>query len=148
MHKIACFFLVECLSGIRFSDWGKFKIETLVKNRNFRVRAQKNKEPIYLPLDKFKRLGRIVDYIAEKELKFDITEQATNRLLKYLGSKIGKPDLTTHVGRHTCGTLLGEMGYSTRAISEVLGISEKTAKRYVKATRQGLKTEFDRFGGL
>lgn len=148
MHQIACYFLVECLSGIRFSDWGRFKIEKLVHKRSFKVRAQKNKEPVYLPLDDFKRLSRIVDYIIENKVEFDLVEQTTNRLLKVLGSKIGMPDLTTHVGRHTCGTLLGEMRWSTRAIAEVLGISEKTAKRYVTPTRQGVKNEAEKYGGL
>ena len=56
--------------------------------------------------------------------------------------------LTTHIGRHTCATLLMEMGYSTADVAQVLGISEQTAKTYAKATRQGLENAFRKYGGL
>lgn len=149
LNKVACFFLVECYAGIRFSDWGRFSVETLVKDRNLKVRAKKNGEPVYLPLKVFKRLGKIVGYIEKNNLTFDVPDYDTNRKLKIVAAHCGiKLHLTTHIGRHTCGTLLGEMGYSTRAIADVLGISEQTAKVYVKATKQGLNFEFSKYGGL
>lgn len=52
------------------------------------------------------------------------------------------------MGRHTCGTLLGEMGYNTSEIAQVLGISVQTAQVYVKHTRQGLENAFNKYGGL
>jgi len=153
MLQVACFFLVECYSGIRFSDWGRFEIETLVHDRNLKVRAKKNGEPVYLPLGVFRRLGRIIDYIQEHNIRFDLSEQMTNRLLKLLVKhpeiKLKRhPDLTTHRGRHTCGTLLGEMGYSDNEIADVLGITPMTARRYTHRTRQGLNNAFARYGGL
>lgn len=149
MLKIACFFLVECYSGIRFSDWGKFKIETLINDRNFKVRTTKNKQPIYLPLNVFTRLGRIVDFIAERKLVFDIPEQLTNRYLKYLATKAGiEFSISSHNARHTCATLLVGLGYSEYDIAEVLGISVGTVKTYTKMTRKRLETTFAQHGGL
>lgn len=150
IKKVACYFLVECYSGIRFSDWHRFKIETLLRDRNFKVRAKKNKEPVYIPLNVFKRLGTIIDYIVANDIVFDLKERETNIMLKALPVVLKLPiqDLTTHVGRHTCGTLLGEMGYNDREIAEILGISEKTAKTYRKNTRQGLNNAFEKHGGL
>ena len=149
MKKVACFFLIECYSGIRFSDWSRFKIETLISDRNLKVRARKNGQPIYLPLKVFTRLGRIIDYVVEQDIKFGLTEPATNRILKVLATRLGiKKKFTTHLGRHTCATLLAEMGYSAADIAQVLGISEITAKTYIKHTRQALDNAFAKFGGL
>lgn len=150
MQHIAAFFLVECYSGIRFSDWGRFEIEKLINNNNLKVSTKKTGAPVYLPLNVFKRLGKVIEYIKTHNLKFKLTEQTTNRILKHTIAKDLrlKFNLTTHVGRHTCGTLLGEMGYSTRAIAEVLAITEDTAKRYIKNTRRSLLNEFEKYGGL
>ncbi len=147
---VASFFLVECHSGIRFSDWNRFEIEKLLNGRNFKVRAQKNDSPVYLSLEIFTSLARIVDFIKENNYNFNITEQATNRILKYLPfKKEHKPTfpLTTHVGRHTFGTMLGEKGYSTAKIAEAMGISENVAKVYVHQTRKGFNDEASRLGG-
>jgi len=149
VRSVVAFFLVECFSGIRFSDWKRFEIEKLLHDDNLKVRAKKNGEPVYLPLRVFKRLGAIIDYISANKVAFDLEEQSTNRILKSIGHDLKlKFPLTTHVGRRTCGTMLGELGYSTRAIAEVLGITEMTAKRYVKQTRQSLNNEFEKFGGI
>lgn len=148
LKKVACYFLVECYSGIRWSDWNRFEVEKLVVDRNLKVRAKKNKEPVYLPLNVFKRLGTIIDYIQKHGIIFDMTLGSTNRILKDIGRQVKFKNLRTHIGRHTCGMLLGEMGYNTREIADVLGISEQTAKRYVKSTRQGLNNAFAKYGGL
>ena len=97
----------------------------------------------------FTRLGKVIDYITKHNIRMKVELQVANRELKLLGRELKlKFGLTTHIGRHTCGTLLGEMGYSTRSIADVLGISEMTAKRYVKQTRQSLNYEFESKGGL
>lgn len=149
LKKTACFFLVECWGGIRISDWRSFKVETLIYERNFKVRANKNGEPIYLDLTVFKSLDRIVTYIAENGLKFDIADATANELLKQVGRDIKLTfGLTSHDGRRTFGTMLGELQYSTRFISDAMGISEETAKRYVKITKQSLSNEMALRGGL
>ena len=151
IKMVACYFLVECYAGIRFSDWPRFEVEQLVHKRNLKVIAHKNGEPIYLPLDTFTRLGKIIDYMKEHRITFDAKEPETNSILKLLAMHEDLKfniKLTTHIGRHTCGTLLGEMGYSTAEIAQVLGISEQTAKIYTERTRKGLEYAFSRHGGL
>jgi len=64
LKKTVCFFLVECTSAIRISDWGSFIVEELISDRNFKVRAKKNGEPVYLDLSVFKSLDRITKYIS------------------------------------------------------------------------------------
>jgi integrase/recombinase XerD len=146
---IAAFFLVECYSGIRFSDWSRFKVEKLIDHDKFKVRAKKNGEPIYLPLKYFPRLRKVLKYIKDNDLKCPWSEKTTNAELKVLANMLNLEfNLTTHNGRHTCGTLLGELGYAAKDIGEVLGISEQTAKVYLKNTRKALENAGKMYGGL
>ena len=57
-------------------------------------------------------------------------------------------DICNHVGRHSFGTLLGEIGYTTRFIGQAMGISERTAQRYVAITRQSMDNEMQTKGGF
>lgn len=146
---VAVFFLVECYSGIRFSDWSRFKIEKLIHDDSLKVRAKKNGEPVYLPLKHFPRLKKVLDYIKAHDIKFSHSMKETNIKLKSIGNLIGLDfELSSHRGRTTAGTLLGELGYGAKDVAEVLGISENTAKIYIKQTRKGLLTTLERFGGL
>jgi len=148
LKTVACYFLIECYSGIRFSDWGRFSVEKLVKDRSLKVRAKKNGEPVYLPLNVFTRLGKIVDYVRDSKIVYKLDSE-TNNLLKIMAIQLKiKKHITTHIGRHTCGTLLGEMGYNDNEIADVLGISPATASTYTKRTRKGLQSAFNRYGGL
>lgn len=150
LRTIAAYFLVECYAGIRFSDWGKYEIETLISDRSLKVRATtKTGQPIYLPLTKSPRLSKVVDYIIENHLKFGYTEQFTNRQLKVLRGIVGlNLALTTHVGRHTAATLFLELGYSKETVAEILGISGKTVDIYAKMTRRKIDAEYNLLGGL
>jgi integrase len=151
MKTVAAFFLIECYAGIRFSDWHRFEVEKLVTKDNFKVHTTKNKEPIYLPLNKFPRLKAVIEYIGEQELVFTLTEPPTNRILKLIALDLDiKTDFrfSTHTGRHTCGTMLAEIGWSTEAIAEVLGITRRTAEVYTTITRQKVMNEAERWGGL
>ncbi len=149
LQTVAAFFLIECYAGVRISDWRRFAVERLVHHHSFKVRTKKNGQPVYLPLRYFPRLKKVLNYIEKNNLTIAITDQLINRYLKVIASVCNLSlALTSHVGRHTCGTLLGELGFSTREIAEVLGISEQTAKTYIKQTRKGLTNAFERYGGL
>lgn len=149
LKQTACYFLIGCWSGLRISDWRRFTIEKLIKGDSLKVGAQKNNEPIYIPLNVFTRLAKIIYYVRDNNIRFTITDQAANRLLKTVGGRVKLSMLlTAHVSRHTAATLLGEMGYSAFAIAQILGITERTATIYRKATRKGLEREYESIGGL
>lgn len=148
-RKVAAYFVIECYSGIRFSDWSRFKIETLIDDEAFKVRAKKNGEPVYLYLKHWPGLSKMLNYVRANDMKFDLSEPETNRVLKELGNKLGFDlKLTTHVGRHTCATLLGEAGWNDNQIAEVLGVTPQTVAIYRKNTRQGIKNIQEKLGGL
>ncbi len=149
LKTAACFFMLECCGGIRFSDWNNFKVETLITGRNFKVRTTKTKSVVYLDLDVFRSLDKVIQYIQANNIVFDLQMKTTNDKLKIIGGMIGlKFGLTTHVGRHSFGTLLGEIGYTTRFIGQAMGISERTAQRYVAITRQSMDNEMQKKGGF
>lgn len=148
-RTILAHFLLECYSGIRHSDWSRWQTERLDKTDNFRLTARKNKEIIYLPLANSPRLRAIVKRIQSEGMQYKGTNQYANRHLKKIGewAKIDK-HLTTHVGRHTAATQLLARGFSRETVAEVLGVSMKVVDVYARMTRQKVKSEFERLGGL
>lgn len=149
MKEVACYFLIECYSGLRFSDWGRFTVETLIDKKALKVRARKNGEPVYLYLDKFVRLARVVEYIEKHNIRFNASEPTTNRILKHIAAHQRLAlNLTTHTGRHTFGTFLAALGYSSREIADHMGITEEVAKIYAKNTGMSSRSAQERHGGI
>lgn len=149
LRIIACYFLVECYSGLRNSDWGKFTTEKLIDTKGLKVYAKKTGAPLYIRLDNSPRLSKVIEYIQTNGLVYDYVLQYTNRMLNMVGKDLGLPfRLTTHVGRHTAATLMLEMGYSFEYVAEFLGVSIKTAQIYGKVTRVKLNREYEKLGGL
>jgi integrase len=147
----AAYFLIECYSGIRHSDWSRFKVEKLLNDRGLKIGGtKKNKQPVYLRFSKFPSLKKVVEYIERNNLKYEDNVNNANRHLKAVkaAAKLKRARLTTHLGRHTFGTLLGESGASLAFIAQAMAISEQTAKRYRKITRKGLDQELERIGGF
>lgn len=147
---VAAFFLIECYSGVRFSDWNSFTIEKLQKKEYFKVeRTKKTDAPVFIELSGFPRLNKVVKFIKDNNLKMNFSEQHVNRVLKIIGALIKAPfPLTTHVGRHTCATMLLELGWLPHEIAEALAISTKTVEIYAKTTRRTVANAVKRVGGL
>jgi|GEM_PF-1753786 len=146
---VAAYFLIECGSGLRFSDWSKFTVEKLIEDEAIKVRTKKTGVPVYFPLRKSPILAGAIAWIKANGVSFTLTEQEANRQLKRVAFIAGvDKEITTHVGRHTCATLLLEIGWSKEAVAEVLGVSINTVNIYAKTTRQKLRNEYERFGGL
>lgn len=147
---VLSFFLIECTAGIRHSDWSRFKVEKLMDGEALRVRTKKTGAPVYVPIEPGTRLARILAHINERGYTYTLTESAAaNKTLKVLAKVAGisKP-ITTHSGRHTCATLFLERGFSMESVAEILGVSHKVIGVYAKMTRQKLKNEYAKLGGL
>jgi integrase len=149
MRTTIAHFLLECYSGIRHSDWDKWQSERLIEGSYFHLVTTKNKQPIYLPLKDSPRLKWVVDYIQENKLSYKGTNQDANRILKIVALLAGvNKNVTTHTGRRTAGTLLMEKGFSRETVAEVLGVTMKVIDRYARMTRQKVRGEYERIGGL
>lgn len=139
------YFLLGCYSGLRFSDWTRYEIEKIVSGKALKVQAKKNKEPIYLTLNKRPKLKAVIDRLQPATLNL----QVSNRSLKVIGAKAGiQKTLSTHVGRHTAAVLHAELGYSREFVAQLLGVSVGAVEYYYKVTRRKLRNEEDLFGGL
>lgn len=147
---ILAFYLVECTSGIRHSDWSRFKVERLTDTDALKVRTKKTGEPVYVPILPDTRLAKIIAYIKDKDYTYHDTETAgANRTLKIIAKMAGiSKRITTHTGRHTAGTLYLELGFSREAVGDILGISIQVVDTYAKMTRQKVRNEFAKYGGL
>lgn len=146
-YMIACYFLLECYSGIRHGDWKRFKVEKLIEGDSLKVIAKKNKEPIYLSLSNRPRLKALLERI--KHLPYTGELYSTNIKLKVIAAKVGVDKRTsTHVGRHTCAVLHAERGFSKEYVCQLLAITMPTVETYYKITRQKLRKEDERLQGL
>ena len=139
------YFLLECYSGLRFSDWSRFTIETISGERNLKVRAKKNGEPVYLPIDSSPRLSKVIDRLKP----YNYSLEHTNRFLKLIGLNAGiNKNLRTHIGRHTFAVMCATLGLSVETTAELMGITMKVASVYYKVTRTKVKDEFAAWGKI
>ncbi len=148
-RTVAIFFLVECLSGLRFSDWRRFTIEKLIDKERIKVSAKKNGEPVYLPFYNSPRLKRVIDLIRGENIVYGYTEPTTNAALKIIAGICKIPiSITSHLGRHTFATLMLEHGYNTNIIADWMGVTENVVKIYAKRIRTAANKEYEEKGGL
>lgn len=148
MRSTVAHFLLECYSGLRHSDWGKWQTERLIDSESLYLNTTKTGEPIYLPLSSSPRLKKIVDYIRDNNLQ-PLTNQGANRILLEVArhAKISK-GLTTHVARHTFAVQLLERGFSLETVAQAMGVSLRVVSVYAKITRRKVAIEFEKIGGL
>ncbi len=145
LQLITAFFLLECYSGIRHSDWHKFKVEKIVDDEQFYLSTTKTKERISIPLAYYPDLKWIVDYIRDHDLSYKLSLEEANRTLKSVQILAGiDKKLTTHIGRHTAGTMLLELGLSIEEVALQLGVSKKVVETYAKITGLKLKLAYKR----
>lgn len=146
---VGVFFCLECFSGLRVSDWGKFSVERVVSNDELYLRTTKTGVEIRLPLDLMPRLKRTVDYIKSEGLVWTYTGEHANRILKLIAplAKVSKR-ITTHTGRHSFAVHMLGKGMSREAVAEMLGVSMKIIDTYAKFSPDKLRNELTRVGGI
>ena len=130
-------YLVQCFSGLRFSDVRATNIKARQKDylKILPQKTEKHAEWLKVPLSEplrnllkgkdiqedrlFVQRFHKVEYVP---LVPTLTEPATNRLLKQLAkmAHINKK-ITTHSGRHTFATLFLERGGSIEVLQKLLG---------------------------
>ncbi|WP_017729728.1 tyrosine-type recombinase/integrase [Nafulsella turpanensis] len=98
--------------------------------------------PIYLLLNR--KPEEIVKKYLKKEgqeLFGNLSNQYVNRCLKQLAFLAGlKRNLTFHMARHSCATLLLDMGLSYEVVQQILGHSNiRTTQIYGKVRKEAVK---------
>lgn len=146
LQNVLSCFLFSCHTGIRHSDIKGLKFKHLIINSNqnpasytIKFNCQKttrtNSIPLSIPLSDFAQslLGPVPP-ISEVLLFKLPTNQVVNRYLKEIQEISGiNKRLTFHVARHTCATVLLNLGVGITTISDILGHSSiKTTQIYAK----------------
>ncbi len=149
-------FLIGCFTGLRFSDYSQIKKENIIEGNKLRIRAQKTKETVVIPI------GKIVNDILIKynyQLPKPISNQNTNQYLKTIGDKADinsevetritkggvrqetiskKFDLiSTHTARRSFATNLYLADVPAITIMKITGHkSEKVFLQYIRITQE------------
>ena len=131
-------FLIQCYTGMAYTDLMDFSPEKLTEIDGVTVLSGKRKKSgesyVTVIYPTLKNLNDKYNYKIPKR-----TNQSYNRALKILSMacNIDKP-LATHWARRTCGMLMLNKGYSIEVVAKVLGHSD------IKTTQQCYAKILDR----
>lgn len=139
-YKTLVYFVFAIHSGFRYSDWGKFDPKLHVQEDGFiRLRAHKNDEWVTMEIG-----PTLMEAITEirKIGRFTLNNGDTNTCLRLLApqAKIEK-DVTSHVGRHSFGTLCATIGLKVEHCAYFMGITVEQAETYYHLTGEARKEQ-------
>ena len=150
LDRVRDLFVFSCYTGLRFSDAQDLKekdVNTSAEGSYIYRKQNKTKELVQVPIhdiayqilekynnDERKITGKILPQISNQKL---------NAYLKIIGDLVGiQKNLTHHVARHTCATLLINQGVSMSVVQQVLGHENpRTTAIYAKLLTNTVKNE-------
>ena len=144
-------FLLSCYAGLRYSDVIRLDESCLQHSKGegyslYYSMQHKTKTDVMIPV--YLLFNRKPEQIVKKYLaKGDpqlfrgLSNQYVNRCLKQLAFLAGlKRNLTFHMGRHSCATLLLDMGLSYEVVQQILGHTNiRTTQIYGKVRKEAVK---------
>ncbi len=150
LDRVRDLFVFSCYTGLRFSDAQDLKekdVNVSAEGSYLYRKQNKTKELVQVPiygiafqiLEKYNNVER---KITGKILP-QISNQKLNAYLKTIGDLVGiQKNLTHHVARHTCATLLINQGVSMSIVQQVLGHENpRTTAIYAKLLTNTVKNE-------
>ncbi len=123
-------FLFSCYTGLRFSDVEGLLASEIKKGEmgyHLEREQAKTKVTVYVPLltpavEIYKKYMALHYHEITGKLFPPLTNAALNTYLKELADLCGiEKNLTHHMARHTCGTMLLNYGVSLEVVKEILG---------------------------
>lgn len=133
-------FLFCCFTGLRYIDVSRLKWKhiTEIGNGEYQIEVvqQKTKEPVYIPLS-----ANAMKWLPDKGydgrenyiFKFRDRSIIYDYLKKWAKAAGIEKNITFHMSRHTCATLLIFYGADLYTVSKILGhTSIKTTQVYAK----------------
>jgi integrase/recombinase XerD len=142
LYKIRAWFLIQCYTGLRYSDLEKATAPDILTAGRITIATEKTGEIISQPL------SDTVRNLISQSGTFNISNQDYNRYLKLLAALAGiTKTLTSHVGRHTFGMRLIERGADIYDVQHLLGHSDiKSTKIYARLRNPRLDKTMENFG--
>jgi len=148
-------FVLQCTSGLRIKELLTLRPENIVKLNSIVIHQRKSKKNNEIPLNKISR-AIIQKYLEKKpvaQLFEHIAGQTLNEKIKIIGQMAGINDirtvthwsgnnmievkkplyalLTTHIARHTYGTLIYKKSKDEKLTKRALGKGSKTEDVYI-----------------
>ncbi len=153
LAQVRDMFLFSCYTGLRFSDMQALTHNDVVevkKGVRLKFVMKKVNKSIEIPLYALfeKRPEEILYKYADPSNQFifpEITNQAMNRNLKSLMLKLGTGvKLTSHVARHTFGTMLADLTQNPYLIMQLMGHSKiQTSMIYIHLSQKRLENQLE-----
>jgi len=148
LERIKDMFLFSCFTGLRFSDIQRLRAEQIRRGEighYIDMEQKKTKQQVLIPLltpamELYQKYMAKGYHEVTGRIFPPISNQRFNAYLKELATVCGiKKELTHHMARHTCGTLLLSNGVSIGVVSQILGHSSlRTTEAYAKITKDSV----------
>jgi integrase/recombinase XerD len=117
LQNVACMFLFMARTGLRYSDAIRFRAEDHIEDDRIVIVTQKTGKKTSLFINE--KIGPLIRDISDNPIR--ISQVDFNRKLKVIAATLGiKKNLTSHVGRHSFGASLVDMGISIEVARELL----------------------------
>lgn len=135
-------FVFQCFTGLAYADLVRFdfsQVERRGERYVLRDIRQKTGEDYYVVL-----LTPALEILRKYDFRLPlVSNQLYNERLKSVGVVIGR-SLTSHMGRHTCATMMINKGMPLELVARVLGhTNTKQTMLYAKIVDSTLERAFD-----
>ncbi len=140
IHNAGAWFMVQCYSGLRYSDIEGWN-DSMVRDNRIYFADVKTNTAHFIPI--YKELGVAIDNV--KDLK-PMAYEHNKRTLYIIGAAIGLNfKLTSHIGRHAFAVQYLERGGNVFVLQSLMGHSDiKTTMVYAKVTSKGIEDDMKR----
>ena len=144
LNKVRDLFVFQCYTGLAYADLSKFDFRKVI-NRSGRYvlhdTRQKTGEEFYIVL-----LSKAIDILKKYNYVLPvITNQQYNLRLKLVSQYVGiDKELTSHMGRHTYGTMCINSGIKIEVLAKMMGHTDiKTTQIYAKMVNTTVEAAYD-----
>jgi|GEM_PF-6237183 len=145
-------FVFECMTGLAFNELMQIYPSSIRQAPGGKVYymypRQKTDSPIELPLHALwegKPWQILAPYLTEEGPAWSMSNQKFNDKLKLVAQAAGLQDwrkITSHVGRHSCATILLNMGMEIHMVQKILAHNDiKTTQIYAKMETESVDRE-------
>lgn len=130
LQQVADLFLLQCFTGMAYVDIMNFDKKTHLQNDFICINRQKSETESLIPV--LPQTRSLLEKYAYQIPK--ISNQKYNSYIKEVAEIVGiEKQLTTHIGRKTCGSILLNEGVSIEVVSRILGHRDTKITQHIYA---------------